>query len=329
MIPASVSWLGDQNIQYGTTGLRTMVFLGSPPNPILEPDVGYTIMDCIPKGMTIYYPDYEVERGPIQDDDWSNYVGKYDGYTWIAGLPEDLPASMALPPINVEWRFDEETGTLSFEGTGAMPRNEWANLSERVTSIVIGEGITKIADSAFHGFGKAETVSLPSTLTSIGEFAFYGCGIKELNIPSSVEYIGEGAFKSCGELRSCDIWGNISALEPVTFGYCSSLQSVWFMGEGLTELKKDCLQDCGQINTLVIPESVTSMEKIGTEGLRALVFRGEPPAMPQDPATGEYFTEFEHLTRVYYPEGSAKWPELAKHCREDVLWVEGIPQDGA
>lgn len=328
VIPASVSWLGDQNIQYGSTGLRTMVFLGPPPNPILEPDVGYTIMDCIPKGMTIYYPDYEVERGPIQDDDWSNYVGKYDGYAWVAGLPEDLPASMALPPINVEWHFDEETGTLSFEGTGAMPRNEWAHLSDKVASIVIREGITKIADSAFHGFGKAETVTLPSTLTSIGKFAFYGCGIKELNIPGSVERIGEGAFKSCGELRSCDIWGNISVLEPVTFGYCSSLQSVWFMGEGLTELKKDCLQACGQINTLVIPGSVTSMEKIGAEGVKVLVFRGEPPAMPQDPDTGEYFTEFEHLTRVYYPEGSAKWPELSKHCREDVLWAEGIPQDG-
>ncbi|MBO5034160.1 MAG: leucine-rich repeat domain-containing protein, partial [Oscillospiraceae bacterium] len=96
VIPASVSWLGDQNIQYGSTGLRTMVFLGSPPNPILEPDVGYTIMDCIPKGMTIYYPDYEVERGPIQDDDWSNYVGKYDGYTWIAGLPEDLSQAESI-----------------------------------------------------------------------------------------------------------------------------------------------------------------------------------------------------------------------------------------
>lgn len=96
VIPASVSWLDDQNIQYGSTGLRTMVFLGSPPNHGLEANAGYTIMDCIPKGMTIYYPDYEVERGPLQDDDWPNYVGKYDGYTWIAGLPEDLSQAESI-----------------------------------------------------------------------------------------------------------------------------------------------------------------------------------------------------------------------------------------
>lgn len=90
VIPASVEWMGSQNIKNGSTGIRTMVFLGPPPIPMLEPDVGYTIMDCIPNGMTIFYPEEVTERTILQDDDWSNYAGKYDGYTWITGLPEDM-----------------------------------------------------------------------------------------------------------------------------------------------------------------------------------------------------------------------------------------------
>ena len=90
VIPASVSWLGNQNIQYGSSGLNTFVFLGPPPNHMLEVNVGYTIMDCIPKGSSIYYPEKVTERTILQHDDWSNYVGKYDGYTWIPGLPEDM-----------------------------------------------------------------------------------------------------------------------------------------------------------------------------------------------------------------------------------------------
>lgn len=89
VVPASVEWFGDQNIQYGSTGLDTFVFLGPPPVPMLEVDMGYTILDCIPRGSTIYYPEKVTERTHLQYDDWSNYAGAED-YRLIAGLPEDM-----------------------------------------------------------------------------------------------------------------------------------------------------------------------------------------------------------------------------------------------
>ena len=62
---------------------------------------------------------------------------------------------------------------------------------------MISDGITAIGNSVFERCSNMETVSFPSTLTAIGERAFFMYsqgGIKELNLPASVTTIGEKAF---------------------------------------------------------------------------------------------------------------------------------------
>ncbi len=108
---------------------------------------------------------------------------------------------------------------------------------ETIRQLVISEGITGIEDSMYGVFGSCknlETVSLPSTLktignnafdrcyklreinlpeglTSIGDDAFWGChSIEKLVIPDSVTYIGEGAFNLSYDDR-IPIYGNPDA----------------------------------------------------------------------------------------------------------------------
>lgn len=61
--------------------------------------------------------------------------------------------------------------------------------------IVIPEGVTEIADKAFYGLVSLTEVVLPSTLRSIGEKAFWRCGLASLTIPNGVEVIHMEAFK--------------------------------------------------------------------------------------------------------------------------------------
>ena len=45
-------------------------------------------------------------------------------------------------------------------------------------------------------------VSIPSSVTSIGNYAFYGChSLTEITIPSSVTSIGEASFGNCLSLK--------------------------------------------------------------------------------------------------------------------------------
>ena len=52
-------------------------------------------------------------------------------------------------------------------------------------------------------FKKLTSVSIPSSVTSIGESAFYGCyRLTTVEIPTSATQIGRHAFKECDNLKA-------------------------------------------------------------------------------------------------------------------------------
>ncbi len=63
-----------------------------------------------------------------------------------------------------------------------------------------GRPVVRIADNAFAGTG-VRVVTIPSTVTHIGWFAFYGCTVLEtVVLPASVSTIDYGAFDVCPAL---------------------------------------------------------------------------------------------------------------------------------
>ena len=121
--------------------------------------------------------------------------------TWAAETPTS--SGMANADGAVTWEYYESTGTLKFSGSGALKFDAddapWDQL-DVATHLVVESGITEIAESAFGWAPCLESVSLPNTLTKIGEWAFQMAGIgdevvmQSITIPSSVVEIGEGAF---------------------------------------------------------------------------------------------------------------------------------------
>jgi hypothetical protein len=54
----------------------------------------------------------------------------------------------------------------------------------KLASIALPEGVCKIAYDAFRDCAALSSITLPSTLETIGSFAFYGCNINTVNVPS-------------------------------------------------------------------------------------------------------------------------------------------------
>jgi hypothetical protein len=74
---------------------------------------------------------------------------------------------------------------------------------------------------------KTGIYTIPSTVTSIGESAFFGCSsLTSVNIPSSVTFIGEDAFHNCNSLTSVNIPSSITSIERSVFYGCGSLTSI-------------------------------------------------------------------------------------------------------
>ena len=76
------------------------------------------------------------------------------------------------------WAFNNETKTLSFTGQGEIPDyndfedRPWYAFWEKVQTVTLGEGITKIGKLALCELRKMTSITLPKSVTEIGERAF-------------------------------------------------------------------------------------------------------------------------------------------------------------
>ena len=86
-----------------------------------------------------------------------------------------------------------------------------------------------IVDGVLKSFAPAGLTeyTIPNDVTSIGEFAFFGCsGLTSITIPDSVTSIRYKAFSACS-LTSITIPDSVTSIGSYAFAYCSSLTSIY------------------------------------------------------------------------------------------------------
>jgi serine acetyltransferase len=94
------------------------------------------------------------------------------------------------------------------------------------TNYVIPSSVTSIGDYAFVGCNSLTNITIPSSVTSIGEGAFYFCNsLTNINIPSSVTSIGDSAFRDCNSLTSINIPSSVTSIGHCAF-WCENLTRV-------------------------------------------------------------------------------------------------------
>ncbi|MCM8872882.1 MAG: leucine-rich repeat domain-containing protein [Paludibacteraceae bacterium] len=73
-------------------------------------------------------------------------------------------------------------------------------------SVTIPNSVTSIGEDAFSRCEGLTSVTIPNSVTSIGNYAFYDCtGLTSVTIPSSVTSIGNGVFGNCYRLTSMTV----------------------------------------------------------------------------------------------------------------------------
>ena len=113
--------------------------------------------------------------------------------------------------------------TILPNGFGGSNGNTAVNLVE----ITIPKTITTIGENAFEGCSKINNIVIPDSVTSIGNSAFSNCSsLTNITIPNSVTYIGSCAFLYCSSLKSITIPDSIKTINDHTFMQCYNLTSI-------------------------------------------------------------------------------------------------------
>ncbi len=134
---------------------------------------------------------------------------------------------------NVTWTLDD-ADTLTISGEGPMWDYTYDPMSGPVTpwmyngtilSIIVEDGVTTIGNYSFHSLWDVTSVSIPYGINSIGEHAFVGTGMPQINIPDCVTFLGADAFASTG-LVSVTVPGSITHISDRAFHGCDFLETV-------------------------------------------------------------------------------------------------------
>lgn len=137
----------------------------------------------------------------------------------------------------IKWSLNLETGALKVTGTGTLAGTEWDGNAKWIKSVVISKGVTKVgkyafANSAFGLNAELQSVSLPSTVTTIAYGAFDHCGsLTKINLPSGLKTIETGAFIFCRKLKTVQVSGGKTNTKLKSIGYaafagCDSLKKL-------------------------------------------------------------------------------------------------------
>lgn len=252
--PSTVSQVHARVIQ-GCTNLQMVNFFrATPPSAMSDeslynPGVSFTIRvpeGCIDAYMSNPYTPNDPDRyGIIPADEFLIYSYDENNYTatvinYLTGISGDL-----VIPGSVTHRYE------SFPVNAIAPNTFNSCI---LTSVVIPESVTCIADGTFCNCMNMTSVTLPANLTSIEASAFGNClSLTSIDLPNGLSDIGNFAFSNT-RIATLTIPATVSSIGNGAFQDClDAIQSVYVMRATPPTLGENAFAYLTNTPTLYVP----------------------------------------------------------------------------
>ena len=342
-IPESVTSIGDRALaatNFSTVNFNatSCTFMGSNYNPVFADCNNLTTLNigenveviprCAFSGCTGFEGSLVIPESVIS-------IGGY-AFNGCTGLTGELTIGSAVESIG-EYVFNN-TGfsILNYNARDCQLgyyypyENIWrpAFYNIPLTTLNIGEGVESLSNRAFRDLNTfTGTLTLPNSLTTIGEQAFYNCyGLEGIEMGNSVETIGAEAFRNCGGLRGeLTLPETLQSVGNYAFASCDELTTINYNAINCTEMgnaQSPVFYDCASVAHINIGENVESIPNYAFKRCSTVTDMTVGAAVPPTIGASTFGTVSRSIP-VTVPYGSGEAYHLAQYWEEFFNIVEG------
>ncbi len=184
-----------------------------------------------------------------------------------------------------------------------------------IPATIVGVPVTTIYELTFNGRSSLTSITLPNSLTSIGNFAFGNCtALTSVTFPSSVTNLGGAVFVGCTALTAINVAAlnpNYSSADGVLFDKSQETLLLYPYGKlgsytppnSVKSIGEQAFGECPGLTSVTIPSSVTNIGAFALTRCPALMAINVDALHPSySSADGVLFDKVRQLL-IQYPGG--------------------------
>ncbi len=221
----------------------------------------------LPEGITYMSVNACYECTALIDIDFPSTltaIGDYAFYACSALTSLTIPAT--ITSIG-KYSFSNcsSLSTVTFEdGEDELFFNDYAIFtSSSLTSVYLGRNLNyddpSISHGIFYGYTNLKDITISESVTTLGKQLFYNTAIETITLPKSITDIGDYTFSYCSRLKTVIISEGMTKLGRFTFSNCAALTDI-LLPEGLINMGYSAFSSCTALEEVAIPSTVTSAE---------------------------------------------------------------------
>ena len=185
-------------------------------------------------------------------------------------------------------------------------------LKSKIQSVTIPQSVTSIGDSAFAGCHNLNSLTINDAATSIESWAFAECPLNTtLSLGKNIKTIGDYAFYDCRDLTSVTIPQSVTSIGAHAFDNCRILDSLTING-AIESMGKQAFESCISLKTLSLGENIKTIGNFAFRNCLSLTNVTIPEKVTTiGPGT---FSYCKHLEYIMLPAGLTSFKDDLTGC---------------